>query len=96
MPIAVVYQPPAMTREQYMASWSDGPPIAPPKGLVCHAGIGEGQAFFTVTIWESREAYDAFAPLFSEAMRERGFSFGKPLILPVHQLLMPPASRTKP
>ncbi len=95
MSIAVVYRPPAMTEEQYIASWSGGPPVGPPGGLICHAGIGEGPAFFTVTIWESREAYDAFAPVFSEALRERGFSFGQPLILPVHQLLLP-ASQTRP
>jgi len=89
MPIAVVYTPPAMTAEQYKESWSsgDGPPLPVPAGLLFHAGIGEGADFFTVTVWESREAYDAFAPLFKRTMSERGFHFGEPRILPVHHHL---------
>lgn len=90
MAIAVVYRPPAMTAEQYRDSWAGGPPVAPPAGLVFHAGLGEGPAFFTVTIWESQAAYEAFAPVFTEAMAKRGFAFGRPEILPVHQVLPPP------
>jgi hypothetical protein len=91
MSIAVVYRPPAMTAEQYNASWSgsDGPPVAIPPGLVFHAGVGEGDEFFTVTVWESREAYEAFAPIFKHAMRERGFNFGDPAILAVHHHITP-------
>lgn len=92
MAIAVVYRPPAMTAAQYKESWAAGPPLAPPPGLIFHAGIGEGADFFTVTVWDSREAYDAFAPIFAEAMSEMGFQFGMPQILPVHQLL-PPGAR---
>lgn len=91
MAIAVVYRPPAMTAQQYRESWAGGPPLAPPPGLIVHAGIGEGADFFTVTIWESKEAYDAFAPKFAKAMSDMGFRFGAPQILPVHQLLPPGA-----
>lgn len=87
MAIAVVYTPPAMTADQYKESWRAGPPVAPPPGLIFHAGIGEGADFFTVTVWESRAAYDAFAPVFAEAMRQIGLRFGEPQILPVHQVL---------
>lgn len=89
MTIAVVYRPPAMPAEQYRESWASGPPVAPPAGMIFHAGIGEGAAFFTVTVWESRAAYDAFAPVFAHAMRELGFEFGTPEILPVHRSLPP-------
>jgi hypothetical protein len=57
MAIAVVYKPPLMTAEQYNRSWSgggDGPPVPPPPGLLFHAGVSEGDAFFTVTVWETR------------------------------------------
>lgn len=89
MEIAVVYRPPAMTEEQYKESWGGGPPVSPPPGLIFHAGLGEGADFTTVTIWESRAAYDAFAPVFARVMSERGFVFGTPQILPVHHLLSP-------
>ncbi len=89
MPIAVVYRPPAMNAEQYKASWSQGAPVAVPAGLLFHAGIGEGEAFFTVSIWKDREAYDAFAPDFKRAMSEQGFVIGEPLILNVLQYIKP-------
>ena len=92
MAIAVVYRAPAMTAEQYNKSWEGGPPVAPPPGLIFHAGVGEGVEFFTVTVWESQAAYDAFARIFAQAMAERGFEFGRPEILPVHRFL-PPVER---
>ena len=91
MAIAVVYRPPAMTARQYKESWAGGPPLAPPPGLICHAGIGEGADFFTVTVWASRDAYEAFAPIFAKAMGDKGFQFGAPQIFPVHHLLSPSA-----
>jgi hypothetical protein len=92
MAIAVVYRPPAMTAEQYKESWTEGPPVSPPPGLIFHAGIGEGADFSTVTVWESRDAYEAFAPVFARMMRDKGLRIGTPQILPVHHVL-PPAAR---
>jgi hypothetical protein len=51
------------------------------------AGIGEGADVTTVTVWESKEAYDTFAPTFTRVMNEKGFRFGAPRILPVHHFL---------
>jgi hypothetical protein len=76
-----------MTAEQYKQSWAGGPPLAPPKGLIFHTGVGDGADFFTVTVWESLEAYEAFAPTFRELMSAKGFRFGTPQILPVHHFL---------
>jgi hypothetical protein len=89
--IAVVYRPPALSAKQYNDSWAAGPPVAPPPGLIFHAGVGDGADFFTVTVWESRQAYDAFAPVFTNAMHELGFHFGEPRIFPVHHFLPPPS-----
>lgn len=89
MAIAVVYRPPAMTAEQYKTSWNNGAPVAVPDGLLFHAGIGEGGAFFTVSIWRDCEAYDAFAPTFKRAMSEQGLVIGEPLILDVLHHIMP-------
>jgi hypothetical protein len=85
MAIAVVYRPPALTAEQYKASWNAGPPMAPPPGLIFHAGIGDGDEFMTMTVWESPERYQAFAPSFRQAMLAIGIELGQPQILPVHQ-----------
>jgi hypothetical protein len=87
MAIAVVYRPPSMTAEQYKESWRAGPPVSLPPGLIFHAGVSEGDGFFTVSVWESPEAYNAFAPIFTQAMSEMGFRFGTPEIVPVHHML---------
>jgi hypothetical protein len=42
MAIAVVYRPPALSAEQYKASWAGGSPMPDPQGLLFHAGVGEG------------------------------------------------------
>jgi len=95
MAVAVVYRAPAMTAEQYKASWSgeDGPPLPPPPGLLFHAGVAEGDEFFTITVWESQQAYDEFAPVFKQVMKGKGFTFGTPSIHPVHHMIDPPGSR---
>ncbi|HWR17812.1 MAG TPA: hypothetical protein VN577_23485 [Terriglobales bacterium] len=89
MPVAVVYRPPAITAEQYRASWSQGTPVAVPDGLLFHAGIGEGEQFFTVTVWRDRETYYAFVPKFKQAMNEQGLVFGEPVILDVLHYIKP-------
>jgi hypothetical protein len=78
-----------MTAEQYKASWSEGAPVSRPPGLIFHAGIGEGADFTTVTVWESKDAYDAFAPIFVRVMNDKGFRFGAPQILSAHHFLPP-------
>jgi hypothetical protein len=80
-----------MTAEKYNLSWSTGndPPVPPPQGLIFHAGVGDGDEFFTVSIWETREAYDAFASHFKDEMSRRGFDFGTPSIFSVHHCIAP-------
>ena len=58
MAVAVVYRRPAMTAQPYIASWSGGerPPVSVPEGLLFHAGVGDGDVFFAMTVWDSREA----------------------------------------
>ena len=87
MPIAVVYRPPAVTAEQYKALWAGGSPMPDAQGLLFHAGVGEGDDFFTISVWESREAYDAFASGFKEAVGAEGLEGGAPKILPVHHTI---------
>jgi hypothetical protein len=49
--------------------------------------VGEGDDFFTVSVWKTREAYDAFASRFKEALGAQGFEGGAPEILPVHHTI---------
>jgi hypothetical protein len=87
MAVAVVYRPPALDAETYKASWADGSPMPDPEGLLFHAGVGEGDDFFTVSVWESREAYDAFGSRLKEALGAEGYEGGAPKILPVHHTI---------
>ena len=87
MKIAVVYRPPALDAAAYKATWTSD--VKPPSadGLIFHAGVGEGDEFFTTSVWESREAYDSFAGGFRESLGEAGFEGGKPSVLPVHHVI---------
>ena len=87
MKIAVVYRPPAVEAETYKATWASDVPKGNPEGLLFHAGVGEGEDFFTISVWESQEAYDAFAAGFKETLGDAGFAGGKPDILPVHHTI---------
>ena len=87
MAIAVVYRPPAVTAEKYKALWASGSAMPDAQGLMFHAGVGEGDDFFTISVWESPEAYDAFASGFKEAVGAAGFEGGAPQILPVHHMI---------
>jgi hypothetical protein len=87
MKMAVVYRPPAVSAEMYKASWANGSPMPDPKGLLFHAGVGEGDEFFTISVWESAEAYDAFGAKFKKALGAEGFEGGAPKILPVHHVI---------
>ena len=74
MAIAVVYRPPGMTAEQYKEIWSgsDGHRVRTARGLLFHAGVGEADEFFTISVWESQESYDEFAPVFKQVMSGQG------------------------
>lgn len=89
MAIAVVYRAPAMSGATYKESWggSSEAPVPVPQGLLFHAGVGEGADFFTITVWDTKESYDAFAPAFKQAMSQMGFDFGAPALLPVHHTI---------
>jgi hypothetical protein len=93
VPVAVVYPPPGMSAEQYKESWSGdergGQPVPTPPGLLFHDGVGQGDDFFTVSVWENQEAYDDFAPAFKQAMAAIGIHFGTPSTLPVHHMIDP-------
>lgn len=85
--IAVVYRPPAVDADTYKATWASDIPKGNPAGLLFHAGVGEGDDFFTVSVWENREAYDAFADGFKQMLGAAGFAGGQPAILPVHHII---------
>jgi heme-degrading monooxygenase HmoA len=61
--------------------------LVPLEGLLFDAGVGEGDDFFTISVWESPEAYDAFASGFKEAVGAAGLEGGAPQILPVHHTI---------
>src|SRR4029450_8811560 len=78
MAVAVVYRPPAVTAEKYKDLWASGSPMPDAQGLLFHAGVGEGDDFFTISVWESRETYDAFASGVKEAGAAPGLEGDRP------------------
>jgi len=43
-----------------------------------------------MSVWETQEVYNEFAPSFKQAMADMGFDFGTPATLVVHHMINPP------
>jgi len=55
-----------------------------PPGRLSHVAALKGTGYFVVDIWESREAFDAFAPVLIPLIEAVGGSFPKIEVAPVH------------
>lgn len=64
-----------------MPSGNCPPPAVTHAAFVVHAGVREGDDFFTVSVGENREAYDA-AARFGEALSAEGFEGKRPRDFP--------------
>jgi len=82
-----------MTQEQFDAVNGHVDPAGdPPKGLLFHASGPIGSGWGVVDFWESRDAFDAFAPRIQASVGAAGVELqGAPDIeeFPVHETFVP-------
>jgi len=55
-----------------------------PPGRVSHVAALKGTGYFVVDVWESQEAFDAFAPVLIPLIEAVGGSIPKIEVAPVH------------
>ena len=89
MAIAVVFDVPGMTAEQYdkviQALESEG--AAAPEGRVYHVAAPANGGWFVFDIWESEEKFGAFSGVLIPKLQAAGVTPADPRIYPVHKII---------
>jgi hypothetical protein len=84
--IAVVFEMPGGTAQQYDAVWDilrkQG--LDHPKGLIHHIGAPTKNGWMVVDTWESEAAFNEFTKVLMPAIAQTGFPKSEPKILPIH------------
>jgi hypothetical protein len=89
MAIAVTYNPPAMTSEQYdqIVSSLDSAGAYPASGRLYHVCFGDKVNLKCGEVWESQEAFDKWGETIKPLFEELGVDAGQPEIAEVHNIL---------
>ena len=84
--VLVQFNVPGVTTKQYDQAWNDlrSAGQSNPKGLRHHVGAQNGDNLVVVDVWESQEAFAAFAETLVPILAKNGFPEVQPTILPVH------------
>lgn len=86
MPIAVYFNPEAMTSDQYDATMAalDAAGAGSPDGRIHHSCFGAPDHLMVYDIWESGDAFGAFGETLGPILAEVGVDVGEPDIMPLH------------
>jgi hypothetical protein len=97
MAVLMIHDSPGGTEEQYdavISLLSDGKGISslsdwPVPGILFHAAGPTASGWRVVDVWESEDAFEAFAPFIGFALEDVGFP-GGPQPFPLHALVTQP------
>jgi hypothetical protein len=93
MTVGIRMKIPGVTEEQFDKVNSRIDPTGdPPKGLLFHASGPIDDGWGVIDFWESRQAFDAFAPRIQQAAAAAGVELqGQPDVkeFPVHETFQP-------
>jgi hypothetical protein len=96
MAVAVVFEFPGMTREQYEQSAEKvtggrgpvrSPSDWPVPGLVSHVAAATPDGWLVVDVWESEEAFRRFGEVIIPILKELGVADARPKVYPVHTVV---------
>jgi hypothetical protein len=68
---------------------------AHPRGRVYHACFGPSDKLAVFDVWTSQEAFDKFGAVLMPIMQELGVDTGQPAVMPIHNVVTPPAARPR-
>ena len=98
MALAFYFSPKVMSAEQYdqciarlKKAGADHPP-----GRLYHAAFGPAEHVAVFDVWSSQAAFDAFGVTLMPILQGLGVDPGQPAVMPVHNVIVPPAARPKP
>jgi hypothetical protein len=66
-----------------------------PPGRVYHAAFGTSDSLFVFDVWTSQAEFEKFGQTLIPILQQLGASPGQPNVLPVHNVIVPPAARPK-
>jgi hypothetical protein len=91
MPIAIYFNPPAMTAAAYdegvrrIAAAGQGNPA----GRLYHCAFGADDKLQVFDVWESQEQFEKFGETLLPIAAELGLDLGQPVIEPIHDIIVP-------
>jgi len=66
---------------------------AHPPGRLYHACFGSPENLAVFDVWTSQAAFEAFGQTLMPIMQQIGADPGQPRVMPVHNVIVPPASK---
>jgi hypothetical protein len=69
---------------------------AHPPGRVYHSAFGTADSLAVFDVWTSQAAFEAFGATLMPILQDLGVDPGQPAVMPVHNVIMPPAARPRP
>ena len=64
-----------------------------PPGRVYHACFGSPEKLAVFDVWTSQAAFEAFGQTLMPIMQQIGADPGQPSVMPVHNVIVPPAAK---
>ena len=64
-----------------------------PPGRVYHACFGSPEKLAVFDVWTSQAAFEAFGQTLMPIMQQIGVDPGQPSVMPVHNVIVPPAAK---
>ena len=99
MALAFYFSPkPVMSAPQYdqcIASLKKAGAAHPP-GRLYHAAFGTAESVAVFDVWTSQAAFEAFGQTLIPVLQAMGIDPGQSQVMPVHNVVVPPAKRPKP
>ncbi len=89
MAIAMYFHPQSMSAAQYdeVIRRLEAAGAGRPGGRLHHSCFGAGDSMMVYDVWESQEAFDAFAPTLMPILESIGLDPGTPDVMPIHNLI---------
>jgi len=98
MAIGIYFAPAGMSAEKYnecikllKKAGAGNPP-----GRSYHAAFGAKDNLAVFDVWTSQAAFDKFGKTLMPILQQLGIDGGKPSIMPVHKVIVPPAKVASP
>lgn len=67
-----------------------------PAGRSYHAAFGPKDKLMVFDVWTSQAAFDRFGKTLMPILEQLGLDPGKPSVMPVHKVIVPPSKVTAP